>query len=117
MFQFRGAFKRFVKSRNEKELERRWTRINRQSLRINFKHRNNIDDDDDYDDDDNMVEVAHENGTPRKIRKGVRSALPKRVQILKSMSSGCISSVHSSSFLDYDFRSMPSNLNQCKYKM
>ena len=115
ILQFRGAFKRFVKSRNEKELERRWTRINRQSLRLNFKHRNNVDDD--YDDDDNMVEVANENETPRKIRKGVRSALPNKVQILKSMSSGCVSSAHSSSFLDYDFRSMPSNLNHCKYKM
>ena len=115
MFQFRGAFKRFVKSRNEKELERRWTRINRQSLRINFKHRNNLDDD--YDDDDNMVEVANENGTPKKIRKGVRSAFTKKDQKLKSRSSGCISSAHSSSFLDYDFRSMPSNLNQCKYKL
>ena len=29
LMQFRGAFKRFVKSRDEKELERRWTRINR----------------------------------------------------------------------------------------
>ena len=29
IFQFRGAFKKFFKTRDEKELERRWTRINR----------------------------------------------------------------------------------------
>ena len=29
ILQFRGAFKRLFKSRNEKELERRWTRINK----------------------------------------------------------------------------------------
>lgn len=30
--QFRGAFKRFVKSRSEKDMERRWTRINKNNI-------------------------------------------------------------------------------------
>ena len=34
--QFRGAFKRFVKSRKEKDMELRWTRINQMDLNTDF---------------------------------------------------------------------------------
>ena len=40
--QFRGAFKRFVKTRKEKDMELRWTRINQMDLHSDFPnlHRN-----------------------------------------------------------------------------
>ena len=112
--QFRGAFKRFVKSQREKDMEQRWTRINRQSFKIGFKSVNEVegaDSDDEHHDNQRTVS--------KKVKLAKRRYISK--VILRSRSDEGISfedyenQMNGSNRFDMDnFRSIPHNLHLCE---